>query len=202
MFIQHRKSIIITTVFAIIFTTSFLNPAFGGSTNYRNVYVWSGSVSTPEGYFMLIRKENNACAVRFNKFDSSGSVSVPNTNVYILNIDVPYDYFYQADGTGDFKKKNVDSKHLKLSIKGASGSGAMVAADGNLIKCGPLDLHWEGESQGVTMYQGSEPHDEGIELAPTRWRDINEININDPTIYWYGYDATRKLLKIPVEELW
>lgn len=64
-----------------------------------------------------------------------------------------------------------------------------------------MELPWKGY-EGVTMYQGSEPRDEGVEIAPTRWSNINEININDPTINWYRYDKARKIIEIPVEDLY
>lgn len=44
--------------------------------------------------------------------------------------------------------------------------------------------------------------DYGIELAPTKWTDISQVDVFDPRLIWYRYDENRKDLNIPVDKLW
>jgi hypothetical protein len=44
--------------------------------------------------------------------------------------------------------------------------------------------------------------DYGIELAPTKWTDISQVNVFDPRLKWYRYDEKRKDTFIPIDQLW
>jgi hypothetical protein len=50
--------------------------------------------------------------------------------------------------------------------------------------------------------KSSNIRDYGIELAPTPWTDIKELNIKDPRIKWYKYDEKRERVFIPIDKLW
>jgi hypothetical protein len=167
---------------------------------FAEVTKWT--VSVPLGYFLLIHKDNTTCAIRYtdNKTASGGySTSYSEGNGhYESRFYAEYDYFYQDDGSGDFKKNNVITGHDKLV--GVSGTWSPSdQTDSISVKCGALKLR--GLS-GVAFYQGLDPQDEGIELAPTKWRDVSEINFSDPKIKWYRYDKTRQTIKIPILDLW
>jgi hypothetical protein len=49
--------------------------------------------------------------------------------------------------------------------------------------------------------EGTKLGDHGIELAPTRWSAINEVNVSDPRLRWFRYDEKRKETYIPREDL-
>jgi hypothetical protein len=49
----------------------------------------------------------------------------------------------------------------------------------------------------VAFYSGGQAQDEGIELAPTKWQEISEVNIQDPHLNWYRYDEKRERILIP-----
>ncbi len=191
---------------AIVITcaSSLLMPVFGGD-NYNerikhNVMISSNQVSSPIGYFLLARKGKAACAIRFTDYNRHNSFA--GNGPIISKNSADYDYFYQGDGSGDFKKPNVEAGHLKagenyVGISNTVGGGS----DPTSLMCGSLELPWDG-TIAIKFFQGAEPHDEGIKLAPTKWRDVNEINVYDMGYTWYRYDKTRELIEMPVEKLW
>jgi hypothetical protein len=40
-----------------------------------------------------------------------------------------------------------------------------------------------------------------VEIAPTAWSEVSQINLNDKKLHWYHYDESRKDTLIPIEEL-
>ena len=105
--------------------------------------------------------------------------------------------------TGDFSKSNVQFKKDKLSSPKPRGIGRFAFSFGNKeIKCGAIQLHWSGKGW-VHFYGGDQKEgDYGIELAPTKWTNISQVNVFDPRVKWYRYDAKRQDIKIPIDRLW
>lgn len=170
---------------------------------YRDAIVTHGAAGAPIGHFLLIRKENNACAIRFTEYHRDPTSQAP--SVFTsggVSVYAEYDWYFQGDGSGDFSKQNVKVGHAKLANKPLVGIGRMAFQTGTtLVRCGPFKLWWQGQ-RAVSFFPGTHPHDEGIELAPTKWRDVAEIDIRDPQIKWYRYDENREITYIPVDELW
>jgi hypothetical protein len=202
---MKNKSILtslLPAVVTITFTSSLLSSAFAFSykEQFKQVaLVGSMSVSAPLERFLLVSKGRAVCALRFtnyNFFASAGSGPV------VSKVSAEYDYFFQNDGSGDFKKSNVETGHLKVGgsyvgINTTLGGGATSTS----VMCGSLELTWDGYV-GVKFFQGTEPQDEGIKLAPTKWQDVNKIDLNDIGFTWYHYDKTRKTFTIPVDNIW
>ncbi len=44
--------------------------------------------------------------------------------------------------------------------------------------------------------------DEKVRLAPTPWKEISEVDLNDKRIQWFKYDETRKRQIIQIDRLW
>ncbi|MEQ1597946.1 MAG: hypothetical protein ABL880_01125 [Methylotenera sp.] len=213
---MKNKSVLTSLLPAIVTIILFgglLTPAFGEESYLDQlkhyVFLTPTSVVSPIGYWLLIRKDNTTCAIRFTDFQMFGGSTFTNysgspnegsvrteTNSY-----AEYDFFSQNDGSGDFKKNNMVLGHNKI----AKATGTWESSD-DLTGCGALSLKWAGTplqpaGTGVVFYT-AEPREEGIELAPTKWRDASEINIKDPRIKWYRYDKTRKHTRTPIENLW
>lgn len=190
---------LLSAIVIIILFGSLLTPAFGRESIYerikKNAIVDRTTVSSPLGYFLLMRKENTVCAIRFTNYQGSDSIG-GGAGVFVSKASAEYDYFYQDDGSSDLKKENIDSGHSKLSATAVS-SGNIVK--NILIKCGSFELKWVGA--GVYMSNQMPARDE-IEFAPTKWRDINEVNFNDPRVTWYRVDFKRDLIEIPIDDLW
>lgn len=159
-----------------------------------------GKISPPIGYFLLIRKDNNTCAIRFTNYSNPESGRLLDSDASTNNDTAEYDYFNQYDGSGNFMKNNLDSGHAKLNRLVIVSRGVARISGLYIIKCGSLTLRWNGNSE-IDMFQGKFISDEGIKFAPTKWRDISEINVDDPNIEWFGVDKKRRFTSIPVENL-
>lgn len=205
---MKNKSILtslFTAVMVVALTNSLFSPAFAFSYKEQfkqTALVGPTFVSAPLERFLLIRKGSAVCAIRFTDYNNFASSA--GNDLAVSKASAEYDYFFQNDGSGDFKKSNVETGHMKISVSGVASVISTTWGGGSntpLVKCGSLSLVWDG-SVGIKFFQGAEPQDEGIKLAPTKWQDVNKIDLNDLGFTWYRYDKTRKTFTIPVDDIW
>lgn len=160
--------------------------------------------SAPLGRFLLIRNGNDFCAVRFTDFHRGGDAKPEarwtggEESLY-----AEYDWYYQGDGSGDFTKPTVQSGHWKLSQKAAVGLfHPLVWPRGvTIVRCGPFRLGWIYPNNVGFHTTNRKEDDRGNELAPTKWREIVEVNVRDPRLRWYRFDEKRQDIDIPIEQL-
>jgi len=116
-----------------------------------------------------------------------------------------YESYYQGDKTGDFSKKNVQYREGKLiDPKGIWVGGSHYFSLRGIynIRCGPIKLAWVYKTFVSFLPANGKRKDHGIELAPTKWTDISEVNVFDPRLKWYRYDEKQKIIRIPIDQLW
>ncbi|MCI0409343.1 MAG: hypothetical protein L0191_12430, partial [Acidobacteria bacterium] len=101
-------------------------------------------VSGPIYRFLLVRKDRDACALRFTDIHRGGDARPRSwwqeggESEY-----AEYDWYYQGDGSGDFTRPNVQSGHGNLYEKPAVGIGRLRFSRGiNAIRCGSFRLGW------------------------------------------------------------
>jgi len=164
------------------------------------------SVSALISRFLLVRNGPHVCALRFTDIHRGGDARPPTwwqeggESEY-----AEYDWYYQGDGSGDFTKSNVESDHRKLYQKPAVGIGGLLFPRGrNAIRCGsfPSRLGWSYPSHVWFHTTNRREDDVGNELAPTKWKEISEVNVHDSRLKWYRYDEERKRTYIPLDKLW
>jgi hypothetical protein len=161
------------------------------------VHIGPNAIHMPLGRILLVRRGSEHCAVKFNAVW---------TGVIIKgNLYAAYESAYQADGTGDFTKSNVQHWKGKLrwtigiSVGGGHRLRLFARPD---VECGPIKLFWSYKTW--VSFSGSEQGqgDFGIELAPTKWTDFSEINVFDRRLKWYRYDENREDKIIEIDQLW
>jgi hypothetical protein len=159
-------------------------------------------VSAPFGRFLLIRKGSSTCAVRFTEFHRGNNSKPPTLfSSGDESHHAEYDWYWQADGSGDFRKQNVQSGHAKLIQKPLLGIGSFAFQTGIVhVRCGPFKLLWH-YPVAVSFDVRGECSDERTELAPTVWKNIVDITGDDSRTRWYRCDETRESLLIPLDEL-
>lgn len=163
-----------------------------------------GIIMRPLGKIILMRKDSEYCAIKFTKswlentsegflmFVASGS------DKYAI-----YESHYQGDKTGDFSKNNLQIVNEKLAFTKPRGIGRLSFSFGNQeIKCGAVKLWWGGGGSVHFFSRGQREGDYGIELAPTKWTEISQVNVFDPRLKWYRYDPKRPRVDIPIDKLW
>jgi len=159
------------------------------------VLIGPNGVIMPLRRILLIRKGSDYCAVEFTNFWTGKT----DEDLYAA-----YESYYQDDKTGDFTNKNVKFKKGELSSAKPRwiGGGHTFSFGNKEIQCGYIRLWWTGK--GAVYFFGNlkAQSDYGIELAPTPWTTISEVNVFDPRVKWYRYDETRKRVNIPIDKLW
>lgn len=170
----------------------------------NNVIITPVAVNMPLGKILLVRRNSDYCAIKFTKIWSENATEVDSifaargSDQYAM-----YDSYYQADKTGDFSKKNVQFKKDKLSFPKPRGIGRFSFSFGNKdVRCGPFQLFWFGQGWIYFYGSGQKESDYDIELSPTKWTDIGQVNVSEPRLKWYRYDAKRQDTKIAIDELW
>lgn len=161
------------------------------------VLIGGEGVRIPLERILLVRKGTDCCAVKFVKFWTGKT-----EEDYLGS----YERYYQGDGSADFTTKNVQFQIDEVLYPRVRGSGAFAIQFGEKdLRCGSIQLQWMGNGN-VSFYTRSRftrtLYDAGVELAPTHWTSIVEVNAHDPRIKWYRLDSHRKRIIIPIDRLW
>lgn len=185
------------------------------------VGIYSKGVEIPLNRILLIRKENQYCALKF--IHAWKEMDEERLKVYANDIKkggiiaesareasekkyATYESYYQKDGTQNFTGENILRKEGTAALLPLRGPfRPFVYQPGNgCVECGLFKLLWSYKTGVVfiPLGKGSSMRDYGFELAPTPWIDIKEVNINDPRIKWYRYDEKRERIFIPIDKLW
>lgn len=172
------------------------------SYGYAMVVPWSGA-RAPFERMLLVRRGKDLCALRFTEFHRGRDAQLPSMfHSGEESFYAEYDWYYQGDGSGNLGKENVKSGHEKLAQEALIGIGRLAFQLGETrVKCGPFKLHW-GYTTSVAFYEGSQSKDDGIELAPTKWRSVSEIDLSYSRLKWYRYDPKGEvIIYIPLDDL-
>jgi hypothetical protein len=170
----------------------------------NEVHIGKTVIVMPLENILLVRKGSDYCAIKFAKFWSENKSEVGTIFVASGSDEYAiYESYYQGDKKGDFSKENIQIKKEKLSSTKPRGIGRLAFSFGNKeIKCGSIKLFWGGKGSVNFSGEGQKAGDYGIELAPTKWTDISQINVFDARVKWYRYDEERKRVNIPIDQLW
>ncbi|HAA03600.1 MAG TPA: hypothetical protein DCE18_09540 [Syntrophobacteraceae bacterium] len=159
-------------------------------------------VGAPFGRFLLIRNGSNACAIRFAEFHRGYNAQTPTFfNSGDETHHAEYRWYWQMDGSGNFTNSNTRSGNNKLIQKPLLGIGRFAFQTGRIhVRCGPFTLLWQYPvSLSFDAKGGCSDH--GTEMAPTRWKEVTEIDIHDAQLSWYRCDEHRHRLLIPLDAL-
>jgi hypothetical protein len=178
-------------------------------------------VEIPLNKILLIRKENRYCALKFInvwiEIDEErlklsaddikkGGVTAAVAKESAEKKYAHYMSYYSKDGAPDFFDCNIQQKEgtaSQLPLRGTLRPFVYQPGNG-CVECGQFKLLWSYKT-GVTFIplgKGSSMMDYGIELAPTLWTDIKDVNVKDARLKWYRYDEKRERIFIPIDNLW
>jgi hypothetical protein len=164
------------------------------------VEIYDTAIIIPLGYFAIVKKDTKICAVKFLETGRHPKKS----KRYAI-----YEYYYQEDIKRNFLTKSKKHGTGKATYDSFCIIGRLCFNNGNLeIECGEIHIKWYGGNSfsfGDGLKNDETEEEEikaGVQIAPTKWTDINDVNIFDERLKWYKYDTKRENKKIPVEELW
>ena len=155
-------------------------------------------VGAPLGKFILIRKDANVCAIRFTEYHRGNDAKAPTVfSSGEESLDAKYECFCRSEGGGGFGNATLGEVNKSASW----GIGRLAFGGGKTnVRCGPFKLPWMYPARVSFHIEGTKLGDHGIELAPTRWSTINEVNLS-ARLRWFRYDERRKPTYIPSEDL-
>lgn len=159
---------------------------------YSDGLVSPNAVLPPAGNFLLVRKNQELCAIRFTRIwrgNDAGESSAFRSG----------DESFRA--RYDWYSGRNDSNHWVINPPLASGGsevsqgrlfglGRLAFGGGNIhIKCGLLILKWSAPAH-VYFYHAL-AQDEGIEIALTTWTKFEDVDPNDQRLQWLRFDTNR-----------
>jgi hypothetical protein len=80
--------------------------------------------------------------------------------------------------------------------------GCHFAIGDVFVRCGSYEVEWWHPTFLGFREPGQEDYQVGIEIAPTAWTSISEVNTDDPRLKWYQFEKDRKPRRIPLQGLW
>ena len=180
------------------------------TTKNKIVGIGNAGIEIPLGYYGLFRKGNKVCAVRFLESGKNKQQEGFVWDRMYYNYSI-YEWYYTEDN--NFKEKNVKhgigkSTSYQIPFLGTPG----VSFDNFDIKCDKLYMkrdHWlvlyfiTGKTYKMTREEiEKEIENEGFEIAPTKWKNIEEVDLNDKRLKWYKGLPVKRLTDISIDDLW
>jgi len=168
-------------------------------------FVDETSVGPALGRFLLVRGGKEICAVRFLEWRRGRNA--PHGFWLFWSGDestyAEYEWFYQGDGTGDLTNPNVQSGTGTSFLRGMAGMGHDAAQFSSpYVDCGQFRLPWVYPNQVYFTHTNWTGPRDPVELAPTGWQRLSEIDPASANLRWYGYDLQRHERRgIPIDEL-
>src|SRR5262245_27810674 len=170
-----------------------------------NIRIDYDSIRSPIGYFILARSDKDRCAIRFSNFHREGDAKPPTRlTLGIETRRATYDWLRFTAGKGismvaqgSDLVENFDVFHFGRYL-----STALLRSRGNsILKCGDMRILWYYPT-GLAFQGGATPRSE-FEIAPTRWKDVTDINFDDPRLHWFKFVETKtEVTLIPIDSLW
>lgn len=193
-----RKTVIAVAIF--IASVSFAPVEAGDgadlsvTTEPRNVVVGGHRIQIPTGRFLLIRKGSDCAAVKFLSYwtgeterDYFGS----------------YECYYRSDGGCDFSGPGVKATTGQVSYPRFRGTFHWAYQKGRKdLRCGRIALSWVGNGKVSFFMPGqTSAKDKGIEMAPTAWTNISDVDSQSSGVTWYRLNSYRPDESITIEEM-
>jgi hypothetical protein len=188
-------------IFVIFISTQFLPVDTMASKDKEfvppgpeDVLISPNGIIAPVDTFVLVRTGKGFGAMKFTKLWTGKTEK----DRYAL-----YESYYVNDMRGDFQSKEVETIKEKLSFPKPFGIGRFSFSFGNRdIQIGPIKLWWGGGGSIYFHEKDTGQNDVEIELSPTKWTSLKQLNVFDERLKWYRYDGGRPRTTIPVEQLW
>ena len=172
----------------------------------KNVEIYSDCIYMPKGKIMLVRLDEDICALKFIDFwsEKPGKFTSFWTKKGEEDDYALYEIHYIGDNGEDYLCASEKYKQDKLYRPTPRGIGRLEFSFGNRrIKCRCITLKWFGKGSVAFYNPPRYPEaDYGIEFAPTIWEDISQVNLSEPHIKWYTYERKRQKQIIPIDQLW
>ena len=159
-------------------------------------------VGAPVGHMLLIRRGTERCIVRFTAFHRGHDAK--RQTVFSSGEEsfyAEYDWYHPTATRGNQSSSVYESGHRGVARKATVGLGRLAFQPANdEVHCGSFKLAWFYPVR-VGFNDRNSVKDVGIELAPTKWANTQQVDFNDSALRWYKQDETREPALIPIDKL-
>jgi len=158
------------------------------------------SVAAPLGRLVLVRADHSLCAVRFLEFHRghdakpATAFNSGNESLWATAEEVQIEGSHKTVG-----KPEV----ISLERGPVVGLGRLGFAKGNIaIRCGGASLEWTYPNNiSLGSYTQSPNYRKAVEIAPSAWTEVSQMDLKDPMLQWYRYDETRHDIVLNMDNL-
>ena len=167
-----------------------------------HAYVTSLSVGAPLGRLVLVRYLDTMCAIRFGAFHRGGDEKTPtkfNSGEETLFATAEEIRVANSGSTWHV----LQHKTVNLVRGPIVGLGRLGFQKGQIgLHCGDAKLEWTYPNNiSLGSYTDDKAKRAQLEMAPTAWNEVSQIDLSDVRLHWYHYDESRKDTVIPIEDL-
>jgi hypothetical protein len=166
------------------------------ANEFGKIYI--DAIASPLERWVLLRKGETLCAVRFTAFRHERAMNNLPPSTTRDSFFASYEWFYQSDGSGGLSKSNVKAGQGEASKK---PNLWRFERGTPFIKCGSLKVQWDypnfifliNRNYGIAYDPKISDQPNDIEVALTGWKNISDVNPQDPRLVWHRYDPQRDL---------
>ncbi len=167
------------------------------------VIIDSLSIKMTRGHFLLARKGADVCCMRFTNFYvTPDPAQQPGEMPYYY---AEYEVYHRNDGRKKFDDGAAKRMRETLGMNPFIGGHGVLRPDPGptQVRCGAHRFKWTYPTF-VLMGTSLDPKraDSEVQLAPTPWTEIREVDASDQRLKWYRYDPNRGTFALRVHELW
>jgi len=163
---------------------------------------------SPINQFLLIRKGVSFCALKFSSFKKLEHKLGACERGSPMELYGEYDWYFTNNNKVRFTESDAEVGKGRVDYlpSRALGSNSIhfvmeFGSKNNIIECGDFTLSWmfpngfqNINEEGIAKYPN-------LEYAPTRWKNIEDVDFNDPSIIWYGPNSNISNEWIHVDDL-
>lgn len=183
-------------------------PEYSGEELASYAMIEMTSVASPLGRYLLLRRKNEGCAVRFWSPARQHDARAP--SVFTSGEEttsVNYESLYIDDGTFDLSTSRIVLIRDVASNRASVGVGHVYSQKpgaAQYVVCGPMKINWTyPHFLSPTIYkEGAWIDDPILELAPTAIEDRKRIDFSDPKLRWFNSrESHRTGTRLPEKDL-
>ena len=163
----------------------------------KSGYVNWQNAAAPLTKYVLISEGDFLCGIRFVNFrrgqdKTEGSVWSSGDETLFGAYEW---YVFAREGA---RVRIAEQGKRVVQRSALRGFGHFVIAGGHEnVQCGNRQFGWQYPA-GIVF---SQVPNSDRKIAPTRWEQASDIDLNDPKLVWYSFDQKREPKRIPLEQL-
>jgi hypothetical protein len=167
-----------------------------------HAYVTPVSVSSPLSRLVLVRYMDTLCAIRFNAFHRGGDEKAPtkfNSGEETLFATAEQIRIVRTATTW----RILERKTINLVRGSIVGLGRLGFEKGRIgLRCGDALLEWTYPNNvSLGSYTQKPDKRAEVQVAPTAWSDVSQIELSDKRLRWYHFDEDRRDSVFAISEL-